>query len=96
MLARFSFDARAFGQAVVLKDVIAATQEVPGVVTMRFYAFYRVDTPPAGPPDPDDRLDENRSLPAAPPRPQADGTILPAELLLIDSKQPFDALEVLP
>ena len=94
--ASFSFSARNFSQAVLLKEVIAATQKVPGVVTVHFFAFYRADDPPDKTPDPDKRLDENLSLPAARPLPQSDGKVSLAELLIVDPKQPFDALEVMP
>ena len=96
VLADFSFHARSFGQVVTLKEVIASTQKVPGVVTVRFYAFYRADSPPTTEPDPDIRLDENLSLPAALPQAQDNGTISLAELLIIDPYQPFDSLEVMP
>ncbi len=92
----FSFDARNFSQRVLLKEVIAATQKVPGVVTAHYYAFYRADDPPDKTPDPDNRLDDNLFLSAAPPRPQPDGTVSLAELLIIDPSQPFDTLEVMP
>jgi len=94
--ANFSFDARNFSQAVLLKEVIAATQKVPGVVTVHYFAFYRADDPPDKTPDPDNRLDENLLLPAASPLPQPDGSVSLAELLIIDPKQPFDTLEVMP
>lgn len=94
--ANFSFNARNFSQAVLLKEVLAATQKVPGVVTVHYYAFYRADDPPAKTPVPDDHLDDDLSLPAAQSLPQADGSISFAELLIIDPKQPFDTLEVMP
>jgi predicted phage baseplate assembly protein len=96
VLADFSFSARTFGQDVILKEVIASAQKVPGVVTMRFYAFYRTDDPPGEEPDPDIRLDENLSLPAALPQVQDTGTVSLAELLVIDPNAPFDLLEVMP
>jgi predicted phage baseplate assembly protein len=95
VLSRFSFHARGFSQAVILKEVIAATQEVPGVVTARVYAFYRTDSPPPIEPDPDIRLDENLSLVAALPNAQNDGTVSLAELLIVDPNQPFASLEVM-
>jgi predicted phage baseplate assembly protein len=96
VLSRFSFHARTFGQAVMLKEVIASTQEVPGVVTARVYAFYRADSPPTTEPDPDIGLDENLSLLAALPKVQDDGSVSLAELLIVDPNQPFDSLEVMP
>lgn len=86
VLTNFSFDARNFAQDVSLKEVIAVTQKVPGVVTLRFDTFYRMDKPTGAIPDP-----ENSYLPAALPT----ATSL-AELLLIDPIQPFDSLEVMP
>lgn len=91
----FSFDARTFGQPVYLKEVIAVTQSVPGVVTIRFTMFYRVDQLQStrlvlnG-------LDTNPYLEAALPHQQSDGSISLAELLIIDPVQPFDILEVMP
>ena len=92
----FSFDARTFSQPVYLKEVIAVTQPIPGVVTIHVYAFYRTGQRPDPYPGPDNYLDENMSLTAAPPQPQTGGSITPAELLLIDPKQPFDTLEEMP
>lgn len=86
ILANFSFDARNFGQGVYLKEVIAVTQKVSGVVTIRFDTFYRADKPIGEIPNP-----KNAYLAAAPPT----ATSL-AELLLIDPIQPFDSLEVMP
>jgi predicted phage baseplate assembly protein len=94
--AAFSFDARAFGQPVYLKEVIAATQPVPGVVTIHLYAFYRRDNEPDHVPGPDNNLPEDSFLPAALPTLQKDGNIIPAELLLIDPAQPFYKLEEMP
>jgi predicted phage baseplate assembly protein len=86
VLTNFSFDARNFGQDVYLKEVIAVTQKVPGVVTLRFDTFYRMDKPTEAIPDP-----EKAYLTAVLPT----ATSL-AELLLIDPIQPFDSLEVMP
>jgi len=86
VLANFSFDARNFGQGVYLKEVIAVTQKVSGVVTIRFDTFYRADKPTGEIPNP-----KNAYLAAALPT----ATSL-AELLLIDPIQPFDSLEVMP
>lgn len=71
----FSFDAREFGQAVALSDVVAVVHTVPGVVAVNITTLYRVDAPsPSWRP----RLDAN------PPLQAADGTLRPAELLLLD------------
>src|SRR5215207_383762 len=43
--ARFSFEARSFGESVALSEVIAAVQEVPGVVAVDVNAFYRGPDP---------------------------------------------------
>lgn len=39
--ARFSFEARSFGQPVALSEVVAVAQEVPGVVAVDVNALYR-------------------------------------------------------
>lgn len=39
--ARFSFEARSFGETVALSEVISVIQEVPGVVAVDVNAFYR-------------------------------------------------------
>ena len=39
--ARFSFEARSFGQSVALSEVIAVVQEVPGAVAVDMNKFYR-------------------------------------------------------
>jgi hypothetical protein len=39
--ARFSFEARSFGQSVALSEVVAVAQGVPGVVAVDVNAFYR-------------------------------------------------------
>lgn len=39
--ARFSFEARSFGQPVALSEVVAATQWVPGVVAVDVDSFFR-------------------------------------------------------
>lgn len=93
--AAFSFDARTFGQWVYLRELIAASQSVPGVVTIRFTALYRVDQPVLARPVLDGQ-NTNTYLEAALPVLRPDGSITPAELLLIDPVQPFDVLEVMP
>jgi hypothetical protein len=46
MRARFSFDARSFGQPVTLGEVIGAVHSVAGVVAVDVDELYRVDRPP--------------------------------------------------
>lgn len=43
--SRLSFEARSFGEAVALSEVIAVIQEVPGVVAVDVNAFHREDEP---------------------------------------------------
>ncbi len=92
----FSFNARAFSQPVYLKEVIAVTQAIPGVVTIHIYAFYRRGDEPVPIPGPDNNLPEDSFLKAGLPTLREDGSIQPAELLLIDPAQPFYKLEVMP
>src|SRR5260221_569578 len=92
----FSFNARTFSQPVYLKEVIAVTQPIPGVVTIHVYAFHRADQPPVPYPGPDNYLDENMSLTAAPPQPQTGGGLSPAELPLLDPKQALHPLHQMP
>ncbi len=47
----FSFDARAFGQPVFASEVIAAVQNVPGVVAMTLGTFAKVGSSPGSPGD---------------------------------------------
>src|SRR5215212_601865 len=69
--ARFSFEARSFGQPVALSEVIAVIQEVPGVVAVNVNAFHHRE----GEPDElSSRLD--------PKGPQVD--VSGAELLTLD------------
>jgi len=87
----YSFDARSFGQPVMLSEVIAVMQAVPGVIAVDVYKFYRADTtassiglPPA-------------QLTAA--SPQADSststTVSAAELLIL-YPGPLDDLGIMP
>jgi predicted phage baseplate assembly protein len=46
--AKFSFEARAFGQPVTSSEVIAVIQKVPGVVALDLDQLYRTDAPAAG------------------------------------------------
>jgi hypothetical protein len=73
--ARFSFDAREFGQPVFQSEVIAVIQKVKGVVAARLTAFSYSDTTP---PTLEDRLD---AQPAALSGSDAVG----AELLTLDT-----------
>lgn len=44
--ARFSFQARAFGQPVALSEVLAAAQATPGVLAVQIDQFFRTDEAP--------------------------------------------------
>jgi hypothetical protein len=79
---RFSFDARAFGQAVHLSEVMSVIHSVEGVVAVDVDALYRSGEPAV----------RNPRLPAAVPAP-GDEEVLAAELLTLDPS-PVD-LEVL-
>ena len=86
----FSFDARAFGQAVALSEVMAIIQAVDGVVAAEVTKLYRADDP-AGP-------GTNDLLLAAAPQAGAgalpgseDDIVLAAELLTL-SAEPLDEL----
>jgi predicted phage baseplate assembly protein len=82
--AAFSFDARDFGQSVVLSEVIAVIQGVPGVVATHVESLYRADAGPGL---------ETR-LTAALPEPGAGSSVLAAELLTL-APQPLDLLAVM-
>lgn len=82
--AAFSFDARDFGQSVVLSEVIAVIQGVPGVVATHGESLYRADAGPGL---------ETR-LTAALPEPGAGSSVLAAELLTL-APQPLDLLAVM-
>jgi hypothetical protein len=71
---RFSFEARSFGQSVVLSDVIAAMQDVPGVIAVDVDKLYRTGAPPA----------LNPRLVAAKTFVDAAGKLQAAELLTFD------------
>jgi predicted phage baseplate assembly protein len=73
--ARFTFDARAFGQPVFQSEVVSAIQSVNGVVSLDLSALYRTDRQPSAEPE--------EVLVAYIPRHGDDG-ISPAELLLLD------------
>lgn len=80
----FSFDTRDFGQGVARSEVIAAAQEVEGVVGVDLARFYRGAT--IG-------LEQRLSPDGA--TVDAQGKAVAAELLLLDSG-PFDYLEEMP
>jgi predicted phage baseplate assembly protein len=80
----FSFEARDFGRPVALSEVIAVAQAVAGVVAVDVDRFYRGTTPKR----------EERLL-AAGARVAANGSALPAELLLL-SNAPLDSLGEMP
>jgi hypothetical protein len=82
---QFSFDARAFGQPVMLSEVIAVIQAVPGVVALDVDKLYRSDTGVA-------TLEQRllAELPVALPT----GDATPAELLTLDPA-PLDNLGVM-
>ena len=84
--AQFSFDARAFGQPVMLSEVIAAIQAVPGVIAVTMNNLFRSDA--ALP------TLETRLL-AALPQMGASGNVAAAELLTLDPA-PLDQLGVMP
>ena len=86
--AAFAFAPRAFGQAVALSEVMAATHAVPGVVAVDVDLLRRL-TPPVG------TAPVQFRLPAAPPELAPGGTMLSAELLTLDPA-PLARLEVMP
>jgi uncharacterized phage protein gp47/JayE len=71
---QFSFDARAFGQPVMLSEVIAAVQSVPGVIAVEVEKFYRDDSA---------QPSLEQRLLAALPITLPNGDVLPAELLTL-------------
>ena len=82
--ARFSFEARAFGQPVALSEVIACMQDCAGVVAVDVDRFRRSGSPllsvlGAAPP---------ARLAAFLPRPDASGVVAAAELLVIAPSAP--------
>jgi len=81
---QFSFEVRAFGQPVFSSEVIAAAQAVPGVVAVDLSKLYRADAAATL---------ETRLL-AALPEMLADGSMVAAELLMLDPA-PLDELGVI-
>jgi predicted phage baseplate assembly protein len=80
MWEAFSFDAREFGQAVDLSDVITVIQNVDGVVSVDVEMFCRF-----GDNEVKDRLT------AALPRQDVNGTIFPAEILVLKTASILEA-----
>jgi len=76
--AQFSFGVRAFGQPVFLSEVIAAIQVVPGVVALDVNKLYRAGAVATL---------ETRLL-AALPEMLADGSVVAAEVLMLDPAPP--------
>jgi hypothetical protein len=75
--AHFGFEAREFGDAVSVDEVMAVMQGVAGVAGANVTALYRLD--PGASPALDARLF------AYPPQLQPDGTVTAAELLTLDA-----------
>ena len=75
----FAFEQRAFGQPATAAEVIQVTQGVPGVVAVDLDRLVP-DTPPL-PPESEQPV---AVLPASAAHVLPDGTIAPAELLLLD------------
>jgi len=84
--AQFSFVNRAFGQPVMLSEVIAVMQTVTGVVAVDLNSLFRSDAVAA--------TLETRLL-AALPETVSGGDVAAAELLTLDPA-PLDKLEVMP
>ena len=78
LTAAFSFDQRDFAQPVTSAEIIAAIQSVPGVIASDLTVLYRDDDPP-GP----GQITPPAILPASYATLQ-NGTIVPAELLLLN------------
>lgn len=83
----FSFDARSFGQAVTLAEVMAVAQGARGVVAVQVAKLYRTGGS-------NSKAGLSAPLRSRAPQPGERGKILPAELLSLDSA-PFDLLEEL-
>jgi len=99
---QFSFDARAFGQPVMLSEVMAVMQAVPGVLAVDIDRLSRIGNL-SGNIDGLSRSDDllrfellpPASLSAAVPEMLSDGTLLAAELLTLDPR-PVDLRGVSP
>jgi hypothetical protein len=72
----FSFDARAFGQPVVLSQIVTVMHAVPGVIAVDVNALYRLGSAAV----------PNARLAAAFPRVGSDGNVDAAELLMLDPR----------
>jgi hypothetical protein len=81
----FSFDARSFGEAVDLSDLIAAMHGVAGVRSIDIDLLYRVE--PTGTTTPA----RNERLAAATAQQLPNGTLRPAEILILSSAQITEA-----
>jgi predicted phage baseplate assembly protein len=77
LMSTFSFDQQQFGEGVAQSEVIAVIQQVPGVVAVEITAFYRSDTGQGSGPPPS-------VLRASAPVSGSDGTLTPAEILVLD------------
>jgi hypothetical protein len=89
--ASFSFDARAFGQPVMLSEVMAAMQAVPGVLAVDLTRLRRIDNGFRR----RELLLFSDALSAAAPSMEDDGTLLAAELLTLDPR-PVQLTGVMP
>ena len=89
--ASFSFDARAFGQPVMLSEVMAAMQAVPGVLAVDLNRLRRIDNVFGR----KELLLFSDALSAAAPSMEDDGTLLAAELLTLDPR-PVQLTGVMP
>lgn len=76
--ARFSYDARAFGQPVALSEILAAAQAAPGVRAVQATEFFRTDDPNGG--------GVADVLLSAAPGAGSSGEPLAAELLTLDPR----------
>lgn len=83
--SHFSFEARDFGQGVALSEVIAVMQGIPGVVEVAITYLYHKDSTPQ----------RNNLLRANLAQVQDNGSVTPAELLLLEPTSLTD-VEVMP
>jgi predicted phage baseplate assembly protein len=77
LLVKFSFEARSFGQSVMLSEAMAIMAAVPGVMSVNVYELRRIDGKGG------DGL--KRPLPATMPKAGANTEMLAAEILMLDS-----------
>jgi len=82
--SHFSFDARDFGKPVMLSEVMAVIQAMPGVQAVDVDKLYRYG----------DEAKLNPGIAAAAPQAGTDNTVSAAELLTLDTA-PFDNLGVM-